>query len=241
MQFELIDMIIAIALAAIVVFTPLLDPPLGNNRESKEERHQRRREDFREFKGELKKEIIYLLSQDLDETAKALGSAEDDLEDAGTEEDAGADALLEIKRKGRDAVIAINTEKQQIRQETVKKLLDRISEGVQALIKNAEYDPNDVSSTKAFFRKYLEPTCKLAHSYAAFSKLKKKNAEVEKGMANIEAMLRDVADAFEVKLVDLHQNDVLDIQSDISAMRTMLAREGLVEDDKRNLTLRAGH
>ena len=216
MQFELIDMIIALALAAIVVFTPLLDPPLSDKSETRREKRQRHKSERNEFKAELKKEIVYRLSKDLESTSKALNAIEGELDDIDNEE--GADP---------------------IRQETVKKLLERISEGIQALIKNAENDPNDIPSTKAFFRKYLEPTCKLAHSYSSFSTLKRKNAEVEKGMVNIEGMMRDVADAFEVKLVDLHQNDVLDIQSDISVMRTLLARDGLMEDENGNLTLRA--
>lgn len=239
MQFELIDMIIALALAAIVVFTPLLDPPLSDKSETRREKRQRHKSERNEFKAELKKEIVYRLSKDLESTSKALNAIEGELDDIDNEEGADPDGLLEIRRKGMDAVIELNTEKQQIRQETVKKLLERISEGIQALIKNAENDPNDIPSTKAFFRKYLEPTCKLAHSYSSFSTLKRKNAEVEKGMVNIEGMMRDVADAFEVKLVDLHQNDVLDIQSDISVMRTLLARDGLMEDENGNLTLRA--
>lgn len=231
---EAIDYIIAFVLFVLAELWLCVSPMFDKSRKEREEKRQRRKEDSREFKTDLKD--FYRFSQDIESSSDELSSIEDELDE---EESSDADSLAEIRRKGAAAIEEISAESQKIRQKNVKELLVRISEAIQTLVKNAASDPNDISATKAFFRKYLEPTCKLAHSYASFSNLKKKNAEVEKGMANIEAMLRDVADALEMKLVTLHQNDVLDIESDISVMRTMLTRDGLMEDEN-SLKLRAG-
>ena len=54
---------------------------------------------------------------------------------------------------------------------------------------------------------------------------------LSKSMSSIEDMLDTAIEAFKKQLDSLFANQALDIETDISVMNQMLAREGLSDDD----------
>ena len=78
---------------------------------------------------------------------------------------------------------------------------------------------------------YLPTTIKLLNAYDRMSDQGIEGSNLSKSMSSIEDMLDTAIDAFKKQLDSLFANQALDIETDISVMNQMLAREGLSDDD----------
>ncbi|HBR07464.1 MAG TPA: hypothetical protein DD735_01050, partial [Clostridiales bacterium] len=74
---------------------------------------------------------------------------------------------------------------------------------------------------------YLPTTIKLLNAYDRMSDLGIEGENLSKSMSSIECMLDTAIEAYKKQLDSLFANQALDIETDISVMNRMLAREGL--------------
>ena len=74
---------------------------------------------------------------------------------------------------------------------------------------------------------YLPTTVKLVQSYEELEKQPVAGANIQSSKDKIKESMKTINTAFERLLDELFQKDALDIHSDLIAMETMMARDGL--------------
>ena len=74
---------------------------------------------------------------------------------------------------------------------------------------------------------YLPTTVKFAKSYAMMESQDVEGANIQATRSKIENAMKQINEAFEKLLDELFQKEALDIHSDLIAMETMMARDGL--------------
>lgn len=107
--------------------------------------------------------------------------------------------------------------------------LMRISDKI---VQDAIEDPSDVPQIRKFLDYYLPTTIKLLHAYDRMVDQGIEGKNLSKSIQSIEDMLDTAIDAYKKQLDSLFENQALDIETDISVMNQMLAREGLTGDSE---------
>ena len=95
------------------------------------------------------------------------------------------------------------------------------------ITQDAIADPSDIPQIKKFMNYYLPTPIKLLNAYDRMSSQGIEGENLDKTMKSIDTMLDDAIVAYKKMLDSLFANQALDIETDISVMNTMLAREGL--------------
>ena len=78
---------------------------------------------------------------------------------------------------------------------------------------------------------YLPMTVKLLNAYADMDRQPVQGETIQASKQEIEATLDTLNLAFEKLLDSVFKDTALDVSSDISVLNTLLAQEGLTEDD----------
>jgi hypothetical protein len=84
---------------------------------------------------------------------------------------------------------------------------------------------------------YLPTTLKLLNSYDRMSATGVSGENIDTTLAKVEGMMRTIVAAFEKQLDSLYGADALDISTDITVLETMMAREGLTEQEMKAETI----
>ena len=102
---------------------------------------------------------------------------------------------------------------------------------VQRIFKRAEADPDIVPDLKKLMDYYLPMTVKLLNAYADMDGQPVQGETIQASKREIEASLDTLNLAYEKLLDSVFKETSMDISSDISALKVLLAQEGLTEDD----------
>jgi hypothetical protein len=95
------------------------------------------------------------------------------------------------------------------------------------LVSAAETDDTKRAAIRKFLNYYLPVLYKLAAKHAELEAMHLTSAQSVQIKAKITGAVSKAAEAFEVKLNSLYENEILDIDSEISVLETMLAKDGL--------------
>ena len=109
----------------------------------------------------------------------------------------------------------------------VKKKINELMRVTDKIVQDAIADPTDIPQIKKFLNYYLPTTIKLLNTYDRMSAQGIQGENLDKSMKSINEMLDTAIEAFKRHLDSLFDNQALDIETEISVMNTMLAREGL--------------
>ncbi len=88
-------------------------------------------------------------------------------------------------------------------------------------------NPEKLNKIRRFMQYYLPTTVKLVQSYEELEKQPVAGANIQSSKDKIKESMKTINTAFERLLDELFQKDALDIHSDLIAMETMMARDGL--------------
>ena len=130
----------------------------------------------------------------------------------------GAAAIAEMKRLDDnidDAKISADI----VRLETVS---SRIFEQVKA-------NPKKLPQIRKFMNYYLPTTLKLLKSYSLMEKQSYQGENIQSSRKKIEDVLDTLIRAFEQQQDRLFRTEALDVEADISVLETMMASDGLLE------------
>jgi len=114
-----------------------------------------------------------------------------------------------------------------IKDTEVRAKINEIMRITDKIIQDAVNDPADIPQIKKFMSYYLPTTIKLLNAYDRMSAQGIEGENLDKSMKSINEMLDSAIEAYKKRLDSLFANQALDIETDISVMNTMLAREGL--------------
>ena len=115
--------------------------------------------------------------------------------------------------------------------EEISGKLYRLEKICAQIFEHIEEKPDKLPDIRKFMNYYLPTTLKLVERYHEFSSQPVQGENIVTAKREIEDMLDDINGAFEKMFDKLFEEDALDISTDISVLSTMLAQEGLLEDE----------
>ncbi len=171
---------------------------------------------------EVKQKQAVQRQQEAVETKKQQDDAEEQKRDARVQEvlDRG-NAFIRDIRACNDAIPGQEISDKISRMETlVRKIFDRVEE-----------HPEVVPELKKLMDYYLPMTVKLLKAYADMDAQPVQGENIQNSKREIEATLDTLNTAFEKLLDSIFKTTALDVSSDISVLNTLLAQEGLTDDE----------
>lgn len=115
--------------------------------------------------------------------------------------------------------------------EEISRKIFRMEDIVCRIFRRAEADPEVIPDLKKLMDYYLPMTVKLLNAYAQMDAQKVQGENIQASKREIEETLDTLNLAFEKLLDDLFEDTAMDVSSDISVLQTLLAQEGLVDDE----------
>lgn len=140
---------------------------------------------------------------------------------------------------GRRAIREMQRLRALIPEADMKAKIDRLIEVSEKIVSHVAEDPSDANKVQKFLDYYLPTTTKLLDAYARMSGSGATGDNVERSRQSISAMLDTAVEAYNRQLDSLFENQALDIETDISVMNSLLAREGLTGSANDNIILDA--
>ena len=117
--------------------------------------------------------------------------------------------------------------------EEVSAKITRTEQLVQQIFERVEEHPETVSDIRKLMEYYLPTTVKLLDAYAELDAQPVQGEHIASSKREIEAALDTLNIAFEKLLDGLFRDTAWDVSADISVLQTMLAQEGLTNNDFR--------
>ena len=112
----------------------------------------------------------------------------------------------------------------------ISEKISRIERTVEHIFDRAEAHPEVIPDLKKMMDYYLPMTVKLLDAYAEMDAQSVQGENILASKREIEETLDTLNLAFEKLMDDLFEDTALDISSDISVLKTLLAQEGLTDD-----------
>ena len=87
-------------------------------------------------------------------------------------------------------------------------------------------EPEEIRKSRQFLKYYLDSTVTILDRYAELSRRKDKTPEMLESIAKVEKMLPDVKETFRRQLAALLENDLLDLNVEISLLDKTMKMDG---------------
>lgn len=142
-----------------------------------------------------------------------------------------APQVQEILDKGDEFVAQIQKCNEDIPGAVISEKISRIERTVQHIFDRAEEHPEVIPDLKKMMDYYLPMTVKLLNAYADMDAQPVQGETILASKREIEETLDTLNQAFEKLLDSIFKDTALDVSSDISVLNTLLAQEGLTDDD----------
>lgn len=139
--------------------------------------------------------------------------------------------VQEVLDKGDAFLLQIRSCNDDIPGLEISEKISRIENILERIFDRAEQDPSVIPDLKKMMDYYLPMTVKLLRAYADMDSQPVQGENIQNSKREIEATLDTLSLAFEKLLDELFEDTALDIASDISVLNTLLAQEGLKEDE----------
>ncbi len=139
--------------------------------------------------------------------------------------------LQEVLDRGNAFIREIRRCNDAIPGEVVSNKISRMETIVQRIFQRAQAHPEILPDLKKLMDYYLPMTVKLLNAYADMDAQPIQGQTIENSKREIEQTLDTLNLAYEKLLDSVFEDTALDVSSDISVLQTLLAQEGLTEDD----------
>ena len=143
----------------------------------------------------------------------------------------GGAALKETIDEGRNYIKTIKAANDALPEEEISEKLEQLEQVTSKIFDYVEQHPEKLPEIRKFMSYYMPITLKLVTAYQRFDQQGTNTSEVEDTKLEIKGTLDTINKAYQNLLKKLMQADILDVSSDISALETILAQEGLTEDE----------
>ena len=142
-----------------------------------------------------------------------------------------APEVQEILDKGNDYLKKLGECNDAIPGEMISAKISRMELIVKRILERAQEHPEIVPDLKKMMSYYLPITVKLLNAYVDMDKQPVQGENIQNSKKEIEESLDTLNLAFEKLLDSIFEDTAMDVSSDISVLHTLLAQEGLTEDD----------
>lgn len=139
--------------------------------------------------------------------------------------------VQEVLDRGDAFVAQIRKCNEAIPGEEISEKISRMEMIVEKIFDRAEAHPEIIPDLKKMMDYYLPMTVKLLNAYADMDAQPIQGETIRSSKREIEATLDTLNLAFEKLLDSVFEDTAMDVSSDISVLNTLLAQEGLTEDE----------
>lgn len=143
----------------------------------------------------------------------------------------GGAALKETIDEGKNYIRMIKAANDALPEEEISEKLYQLERVTTKIFDYVEQHPEKLPEIRKFMCYYMPITLKLVNAYKKFDEHGSNTEEIVTTKLEIKGTLDTINKAYQNLLKKLMQADIFDVSSDISALETILAQEGLTEDD----------
>ena len=137
----------------------------------------------------------------------------------------------EVLDRGNEFIRQLRACNDAIPGQEISEKISRLETLVQKIFDRVETHPEVVPELKKLMDYYLPMTVKLLNAYADMDAQPIQGENIQSSKREIEATLDTLNSAFEKLLDSIFKATALDVSSDITVLQTLLAQEGLTEDE----------
>jgi len=134
--------------------------------------------------------------------------------------------------EGREILDRIAAHNDALPDPVISEKLKRMTDAGEAIFSALEKDVGRASQVRRFMNYYLPTTEKLMAGYRELEASPAKGENIINAMKAVENSLTMIAEAFEKQLDSLYRDQSYDMETEVSALETILASEGLVKKTK---------
>ena len=109
--------------------------------------------------------------------------------------------------------------------DAAKKIQDICKIGVD-IFEDVKKNPQDLKKIKTFTNYYLDSTDKIITQYVELSGKKEITPEIQSAMTKVEALLDQIKETFEKQLKNLMEDDLLNLDVELSVLKKTMKYEG---------------
>ena len=139
--------------------------------------------------------------------------------------------VQEVLNKGNEFLDKIHRSNDAIPGEEISAKISRMELIVEKIFERAQKHPEIIPDLKKLMNYYLPMTVKLLDAYEEMDQQPVQGENIQASKKEIEDTLDTLNQAFEKLLYSAFQDTAWDVSSDISVLHTLLAQEGLTDDD----------
>lgn len=139
--------------------------------------------------------------------------------------------VREVLERGHAFIAQIRKCNDDIPGEEISRKIDHMEELVRRIFARAKAAPEVIPDLKKLMDHYLPMTVKLLNAYADMDAQPVQGETIQASKREIEQTLDTLNLAYEKLLDDLFADTALDVSSDITVLNTLLAQEGLAQDE----------
>lgn len=153
---------------------------------------------------------------------------EPDIQVEGVTQETIAQALKE----GQEKLSRLRAYSSKIQHREIKLKADSICETTGKILADIRKDPKDYKNARQFLTYYLDATQKILQRYVEISTHGASSAEIQDVLRKVENTLSTIDAAFKKQLAKLMEDDVLDLDTEITVLKRTIEMEGLGEEMK---------
>lgn len=173
--------------------------------------------------------------QQYTQTIKALEDKKQEEERIQAEQKKNKESISpevqEVLDKGNEFLDKIHKSNDAIPGVKISAKISRMELIVEKIFERAEKHPEIIPDLKKMMNYYLPMTVKLLDAYEEMDEMPVQGENIQSSKKEIEDTLDTLNQAFEKLLDSVFQETAWDVSSDISVLHTLLAQEGLTDDD----------
>ena len=182
--------------------------------------------------------VVFFAVQAVCKNGGVIGAEEaPKAEEKPKEETTGNAELDKMIKDGRMAIAEMKRLDDNIADPGISADIVRLEHVSSKIFEEVKRDPKKLPKIRRFMDYYLPTTLKLLNSYDRMSATGVSGENIDTTLAKVEGMMRTIVAAFEKQLDSLYGADALDISTDITVLETMMAREGLTEQEMKAETI----
>jgi 5-bromo-4-chloroindolyl phosphate hydrolysis protein len=151
-------------------------------------------------------------------------------EERAKSEAEGQDELKKTAAEGKNYIREIKAANDALPEADISEKLDMLERVTAKIFDYVEEHPEKLPEIRKFMSYYMPITLKLVNAYRRFDSHASSTSEAEGAKLEIRGTLDTINKAYRNLLTKLMRADILDVSSDISALETILAQEGLTEN-----------
>lgn len=133
---------------------------------------------------------------------------------------------LQAVKEGMNKLRKIRNNTRMIKNNEVAEKIQEICRVGVDIFDNIKKHPEDLRRAKQFLNYYLDATEKIVNQYVELSQKREINDDVKASLANAEDILSTIGETYKKQLHNLMENDVMDLNTEITVLKKTMKFEG---------------